>query len=240
MKKMKYFTIFLSLVFVACSSADISKQKNEDTKKELKTVSSFPPHSMINNESILDKEVIRDSSTAPPINIENDINSQKQNPPTISLPSEEEKESEAHSVPQESSQPVEQEVQNLEGEQSEDFIIIGESKYINIMHEEKFKHWITVAEKYGTKLYAIPFSDVFAIVKEGDVLVGMSTGVANAKPENIDILCDVFSDEGEYAVRIIDGIKQVAQTGEGVHLEGADEYNVISIFKQDERIIVSW
>ncbi|MEH7013418.1 hypothetical protein V7087_21870 [Neobacillus niacini] len=108
------------------------------------------------------------------------------------------------------------------------------------MHEEKFKHWITVAEKYGAKLYAIPFSDVFAIVKEGDVLVGMSTGVANAKPDNIDILCDVFSDEGEYAVRIIEGIKQVTQTGESVHLEGADEYNAISIFKQDERIIVSW
>ena len=123
----------------------------------------------------------------------------------------------------------------------EDYIIIGDTKYINLMQEEKFQDWINVAEKYGAALYAIPYSDVFAIVKEGEVLVGMSTGVASAAPNQIDILCDLMVDKGDYAVEIIEGIKQVAETGESVQLTGPQEFgDDFTIEKQDEWIVVSW
>ena len=103
---------------------------------------------------------------------------------------------------------------------AEDFIMIGDSKYINLMHEEKFQEWITVAVKYGATLYAIPYSDVFAIVKDEEVLVGMSSGVASATSNNIDILCDLMIDKSESAEKMIEGIKHVAQTGESVQLIG--------------------
>jgi hypothetical protein len=119
--------------------------------------------------------------------------------------------------------------------------MIGDSEYINLMHEEKFQDWINVAVKYGATLYAMPYSDVFAIVKDGEVLVGMSTGVASATPNQIDILCDLMADKAESAEKIIEGIKHVAETGESVRLVGPQEFDDdFSIEKQDEWIVVSW
>jgi hypothetical protein len=124
---------------------------------------------------------------------------------------------------------------------AEDSIMIGDSEYISLMHEEKFQDWINVAAKYGATLYAIPYSDVFAIVKDGEVLVGMSTGVASAAPNHIDILSDLMVNKGESAEKIIEGIKHVAQTGESIQLIGPQEFDDdFSIEKQDEWIVVSW
>jgi hypothetical protein len=55
-------------------------------------------------------------------------------------------------------------------------------------------------------------------VKDEEVLVGMSTGVASATANSIDILCDLMVDNGESAEKIIEGIRHVAQTGESVQV----------------------
>jgi hypothetical protein len=168
------------------------------------------------------------------VNSENDDNVETQTSGFISSQTGEEKEIETLSIVEE---PSEARGDESEDTYVEDYIMIGDTKYINLMKEEKFQDWIKVAEKYGAALYAIPYSDVFAIVKDGEVLVGMSTGVASAAPNHIDILCDLMIDKGEAAEKLIEGINHVAQTGESVQLTVGDNF---SIEKQDEWIVVSW
>jgi hypothetical protein len=128
----------------------------------------------------------------------------------------------------------------FEEEQSTDMIVINGNKYVSVMDRGEFSHRIEVALKYGAKLYAIPNSDGFAIVKDGVPIVHMSTGVASAKPSNTDILCDLFSDQGEYATGIAEGIKHVVQTGEIGTVGVTPGTTGFAIFKRDEWIIVSW
>jgi hypothetical protein len=48
-------------------------------------------------------------------------------------------------------------------------------------------------------------------------------------------------DKGDSAEKIIEGVKQVAQTGESVQVIGPQEFgDDYSIEKQDEWIVVSW
>ena len=213
--------ITLSMFLAACSSEDVSQRKVIDTTNEIS------PQTIIleQSETITDSEIIESNENINLINSENDSNVETQSPLFISAQTSEEKE--------DSMEPEETLV--------EDYMIIGDTKYINLMQEEKFQDWINVAQKYGAALYAIPYSDVFAIVKEGEVVVGMSTGVASAAPNHIDILCDLMVDKGDYAVEIIEGIKQVAETGESIQLTGPQEFgDVFTIEKQDEWIVVSW
>lgn len=232
---MKHGLILITLLMLmaACSSEDVSQRK-VDTTNELspKTIT------LEQTKTITEKEMIESNQEIQQINSENNYSVETQSPRLISSQTEEEKENEIPSVPQESSDPL---VDENEETHSEDYIMIGDSKYINLMHEEKFNDWITVANEYGATLYAIPYSDVFAIVKDEEVLVGMSTGVANATQKNIDILCDLMLDKGESTEKIIEGIKHVAQTGESVQLVGPQEFDDdFSIVKQDEWIVVSW
>ena len=221
-KKMKHglILITLSMLLAACSSEDVSQRK-VDTSDEI----SPQTITLEQTETITKIEIIESNQDRKLVNSENNDNIETQRAFFISSQTSEEKENEMPSLSQEPVEPEEALV--------EDYIMIGDSEYINLMHEEKFQDWINVAEKYGAALYAIPYSDVFAIVKEGEVLVGMSTGVASATANNVSILCDLMVDKGESAENIIEGIKHVAQTGESVQLE--DRRNLAMIFQSKSR-----
>ncbi|MEH7180113.1 hypothetical protein [Neobacillus vireti] len=220
--------ITFSMLLAACSSEDVSQRK-VDTTNEL----SPQTITLEQNETITEIEMNESNQNIKLVNSENNDNVETQSTLFISSQTSEEKEDEMPSLLQEPVEPEEPLV--------EDYVMIGDSKYINLMQEEKFQDWINVAEKYGAALYAIPYSDVFAIVKEGEVLVGMSTGVASAAPNNIDILCDLMVDKGDATEEIIEGIKQVAETGESVQLNGPQEFgDDFTIEKLEEWIVVSW
>ncbi|MDR7079446.1 hypothetical protein J2Y03_004504 [Neobacillus niacini] len=232
---MKHGLILITLLMLmtACSSEDVSLEKVDTTNELTPQTITLEPTQMIT-----EKEMIESNQDIQLINSENNDNVGTQSPLVISSQTGEEKE---YEIPTLSQKPSELLVEEKEETPAEDSIMIGDSKYINLMQEEKFQDWINVAQKYGAALYAIPYSDVFAIVKEGEVLVGMSTGVASAAPNRIDILSDLMVDKGDYAIEIIEGIKQVAETGESVQLTGPQEFgDDFTIEKQDEWIVVSW
>ena len=227
---MKYFLLLIiSLMIMAgCSSKDMVTKVN--IKEDPKVESIYTSQNSPTEESKKEMEVT--------ITIENSNIEPVQNIPMVA--SINEKIPEQPSAAQVYSQGADKDLM-LDGDQSEDFIIIEDTKYINLMHEEKFSDWIMVAKKYGAALYGIPYSDGFAIIKDGKVLVGMSLGVAGAQSENIDILCDLMADKGIHKADIIEGIKHVNQTEESVHLVGPEEFDDdFSIFKQDDWIVVSW
>ncbi|MDM5330025.1 hypothetical protein [Neobacillus sp. CF12] len=230
---MKHGLILITflMLMAACSSEDVSQSK-VDTTNELppQTITLEPTQLITENEMIESSQDIQLTNSVNNNNVKNES--------IISSQTVEEEEPEIQTLSQESSEPL---VEAKEETPAEDYIMIGDTKYINLMHEEKFQEWISVAEKYGATLYAIPYSDVFAIMKDEEVLVGMSTGVASATANHIDILCDLMVDQGETAEKIIEGIKQVAQTGESIHLVGPQEFgDDFTIEKQDEWIVVSW
>lgn len=232
-KRMKHGLILITLLMLmaACSSEDVSQSKVDTTVELSPQTITLEPTQMIT-----ENEMIETNQDIKLINSENNDNVETQR--SISSQTVEEEENEIQTLSQEPTEPL---VDEKKETPAEDSIMIGDSKYINLMHEEKFQDWINVAVKYGATLYAIPYSDVFAIVKDEEVLVGMSTGVASAAPNHIDILCDLMADKGESAEKIIEGIKQVAQTGESVQVAGPQEFDDdYSIEKQDEWIVVSW
>jgi hypothetical protein len=230
---MKHGLILITflMLMAACSSEDVSQSKVETTDELSPQTITLEPTQMIT-----ENEMIESNQDIQLVNSENNRNVEAQS--LLSSQTVEEKKNEMQTLSQEPTEPL---VEEKEETLAEDSIMIGDYEYINLMHEEKFQDWITVAEKYGATLYAIPYSDVFAIVKDEEVLVGMSTGVASATPNHIDVLCDLMADKGEAAEEIIEGIKHVAQTGESVQLTGPQEFDDdFSIAKQDEWIVVSW
>jgi hypothetical protein len=219
------------MLMAACSSEDVSQSKVETTDELSPQTITLEPTQMIT-----ENEMIESNQDIQLVNSENNRNVEAQS--LLSSQTVEEKKNEMQTLSQEPTEPL---VEEKEETLAEDSIMIGDYEYINLMHEEKFQDWINVTEKYGATLYAIPYSDVFAIVKDEEVLVGMSTGVASATPNHIDVLCDLMADKGEAAEEIIEGIKHVAQTGESVQLTGPQEFDDdFSIAKQDEWIVVSW
>jgi hypothetical protein len=219
------------MLMTACSSKDATPSKVDTTNELSPQTITLEPTQMITEE-----EMIESNQDIQLVNSENNENVETQS--LLSPQTVVEEESDIQTLSQELAEPI---VEEKVETPAEDSIIIGDSEYINLMHEEKFQDWITVAEKYGAALYAIPYSDVFAIVKDEEVLVSMSTGVASAAPNHIDILSDLMADKGESAEKIIEGIKHVAQTGESVQLVGPQEFDDdFSIQKQDEWIVVSW
>lgn len=222
--KMKHGLILITcLLFMsACSSKDVS-QSRVDTANELspQTITLEP------SQMITENELLESNQDTKLINSENNSNVETQNLLSTDLAEEDE----IRTLFQEPSKHLAEEKDETP---AADSIIIGDSEYINMMHEEKFQDWISVAEKYGAALYAIPYSDVFAIVKDGEVLVGMSTGVASAAPNHLDILSDVMVHKEKAPEKIIENINTVAQTGESIQVDD------FSIEMQDEWIVVSW
>jgi hypothetical protein len=232
MKRGLILITFLMLM-TACSSEDVSEKKVDTTNELSPQTITLEPTQMIT-----EKEMTESNQDIQMINSGNIDSVDKQSPILISSQTGEEKENKIQTLSQEPTEPLVEEKEEIP---AEDSIIIGDSEYINLMHEAKFQDWINVAVKYGAALYAIPYSDVFAIVKDGEVLVGMSTGVVSAAPNQINILCDLMVDKGDSAEKLIEGIKQVAETGESIQLIGPQEFDDdFSIEKQEGWIVVSW
>jgi hypothetical protein len=232
MKQGLILITFLMLM-TACSSEDVTPSKVDSINELSPQTVTLEPTQMIT-----EKEMAESNQDIQLVNNENNDSVDTQSSLVNSSQTGEEKKIEITTLSQEPTDPL---VDEKEETPAEDSIMIGDSEYINLMHEEKFQDWINVAMKYGATLYAIPYSDVFAIVKDGEVLVGMSTGVASATPNQIAILCDLMADKGESAEKIIEGIKHVAETGESVQLVGPQEFDDdFSIEKQEGWIVVSW
>jgi hypothetical protein len=232
MKQGLILITFLMLM-TACSSEDVSQNKVDTTNELSPQTVTLEPTQMIT-----EKEMTESNEDIQLVKSVNNDSVDTQSSLLISPQTGEEIKNEVTTLSQEPTEPL---GEDKEETSAEDSIMIGDTEYINLMHEEKFQDWINVAVKYEAMLYAIPYSDVFAIVKDGEVLVGMSTGVASAAPNQIDILCDLMADKGESAEKIIEGIKHVAETGESVQLVGPQEFDDdFSIEKQDEWIVVSW
>lgn len=107
--------------------------------------------------------------------------------------------------------------------------------------DEKFSVFINVASELEAGFYAIPNSDVFAIVKNGEVLFQMSTGIKAVPMTNVELLIRIFEKTGELNLvgPIVDDIRKVASTGETISVEG-ENYTGYSVFIQDEWILVSF
>jgi hypothetical protein len=232
MKQGLILITFLMLM-TACSSEDVTPSKVDSINELSPQTVTLEPTQMIT-----EKEMAESNQDIQLVNNENNDSVDTQSSLVNSSQTGEEKKIEITTLSQEPTDPL---VDEKEETPAEDSIVIGDSEYINLMHEEKFQDWINVAMKYGATLYAIPYSDVFAIVKDGEVLVGISTGVASAAPNQVAILCDLMADKGESAEKIIEGIKHVAETGESVQLVGPQEFDDdFSIEKQEGWIVVSW
>lgn len=232
---MKHGLILITFLMgmTACSSVDVSPGKVEQTNELLPQTIALEQ-----TKYITENEMIDSNQDMKLVNSENKDSVETQSSLLHSSQTVEEKENDDTYFSQES---LERLVDEKEETPAEDSIIIGDTEYIKVSHEEKFQDWLTVAEKYGAALYAIPYSDVFAIVKDEEVLVGMSTGVASAAPNHIDILCDLMADKGEYSEEIIEGIQHVAQTGESVQVNGPQEFgDDFAIDQQDDWTVVSW
>jgi hypothetical protein len=87
------------------------------------------------------------------------------------------------------SKPSEINTSNNEKEEMKDTIEIDGTLYVLIMDETKYPnivHLIEAAREYNAKLYGIPNSDVFAVVKDGNVISHFSVGGMSVLPEHAE------------------------------------------------------
>lgn len=76
-----------------------------------------------------------------------------------------------------------------EAEQENEMIDINGEMYELIMDEKKYSnivHLIKAAKEYDSKLYGIPNSDVFAVLKDGKVISSFSVGSMSVLPEHAE------------------------------------------------------
>ena len=107
--------------------------------------------------------------------------------------------------------------------------------------DEKFSLYIEAASTIGAGFYAIPNSDVFAMVKDGEVWFQMSTGLKAVPLDKVELLVSIFNKSGEFKEigPIEEDIRKVASTGQTISVEGPN-YTGYSIFIQDGWILVSF
>lgn len=121
-----------------------------------------------------------------------------------------------------------------------DELTIDNEVFVKIMDDEKFKEISDIARSYGAALYAIPYSDVFVIIKDEQPIFHMSAGVKGALPEYSTILKEAFNnDEYSEFTGLLDNIDYVVNTGKSVDVE-LEDYISYSIFQSDGWIIVSY
>jgi hypothetical protein len=68
-------------------------------------------------------------------------------------------------------------------------LIMDEAEYPNLIN------LISAVKNYGAQLYGIAFSDVFAILKDGETIAHMSSGYKSVLPEHADMIKAMFSEE---------------------------------------------
>ncbi|MBS4194219.1 hypothetical protein [Lederbergia citri] len=118
-------------------------------------------------------------------------------------------------------------------------VTIDDTVFVNIMNEEKFTELSQLALKYNAGLYAIPDSDVFAIVKDETPIFFMSTGAKSALKEYADLLSESLAFSGfENLEEVRGNMNNVLETGNEINV--GDGYEGYSIFQEDGWIYVSW
>ncbi|GIN57744.1 hypothetical protein [Lederbergia ruris] len=124
--------------------------------------------------------------------------------------------------------------------QIEDEIIIDGIKYTLIMDENKYpnlKDIITAVRNYGAKLYGIPNSDGFIILKDKQRIADMSTGVISVSPSHADMVKEMLTDRYE---GIKENIDLVIKTGATVQVEWEQTFIGYHIELKDEWLIVNY
>lgn len=121
-----------------------------------------------------------------------------------------------------------------------DTIQYGDSLYVNIMNEPKYQRQAKIAHKYGTELYAVSGTDLFAYFKGKEMVIGKSTGVASASPQYVEMLKELYSGEGFLYEGVSENIDFVNKTGAKVSVE-FDRYEAYTISKKENGWIeLSW
>ncbi|MEH7441950.1 hypothetical protein V7201_06385 [Bacillus sp. JJ1122] len=121
-----------------------------------------------------------------------------------------------------------------------DTIQYGDSLYVSVMDEPKYQRQAKIAKKYGTELYAIPRTDLFAYFNGKEMVISKSTGVVSANPQYVEMLKDLYSGEGFLYEGVSENIDFVNKTGAKVTVE-FDRYEAYSISqKENGWIVLSW
>jgi hypothetical protein len=121
-----------------------------------------------------------------------------------------------------------------------DSIKVGNEEYVDINDMKKFKDLAGFAQKHGARLYAIEYSDCFAIIKGEEVLLFFSVGTVSAGVEDKTVLKDYFKFRGfSEETGIAGNIDVVAESGANVDVT-FNETSGYHIFKKDSTIIVNW
>jgi hypothetical protein len=108
--------------------------------------------------------------------------------------------------------------------------------YVNLMDrsDENLKHLVDIAEKHDATLYAIEFSDCFAMFDQmsDQPFMVFSTGNNSVSIDHVDVLYDMHPS-------IKERIKDVVETGKETLVE-VGEYESYHISKAENRIKLSY
>ncbi|MBY6035050.1 hypothetical protein KUV80_00190 [Fictibacillus nanhaiensis] len=110
------------------------------------------------------------------------------------------------------------------------------SRYVNIMSDKEgnLSELIKISQKHGATLYAIDFSDCFAMFKgvEEEPIMLFSTGFISVSIDHVGILYDMHP-------FIEEQIKSVLDTGKEMTVE-VGEFESYHISKNDETLFLSY
>ncbi|WP_339164765.1 hypothetical protein MHB50_16240 [Siminovitchia sp. FSL H7-0308] len=122
---------------------------------------------------------------------------------------------------------------------AEDEIIIDGTKYVLVMDENKHPNLsdiIIAVRNHGAKLYAIPDSDVFIIIKDQNPIAYMSAGVLEALPDYAELVKDMLTNRYEGFKENVDLAIQTGETVQvnwgstGYHIELKDGWLIVNYF----------
>lgn len=149
-------------------------------------------------------------------------------------------EKEANESKDKVTEPKEEVQTNQEKAESKNTIQYGDSLYVHVMNEPKYQRQAKIAKKYGTELYAVPRTDLFAYFNGKEMVISKSTGVASANPQYVEMLKELYSGEGFLYEGVIENIDFVNKNGARVTVE-FDRYEAYTISKKENGwILLSW
>jgi hypothetical protein len=79
-------------------------------------------------------------------------------------------------------EPKEEVKTNQEMAEFKNTIQYGDSLYVNVMNEPKYQRQAKIAKKYGTELYAVPRTDLFAYFEGKEMVISRSNWAGIGQP----------------------------------------------------------
>ncbi|WHY61479.1 hypothetical protein [Cytobacillus firmus] len=111
---------------------------------------------------------------------------------------------------------------------------------IDVSENNRLKHIMNVAAKYGSKLYGVQDTDLYAMFKNGEIIFTSSTGYASASSGYSELLKEVFTGGGFVYEGMTENIDFVKKTGAKVSVEFTRHKAYTIDQKEDGWITVSW